>query len=69
MTIHEVLVFMLYVIDTSITAVLCCVTCTDLLEKWEVPPLSEVNKQLDKLDRALRKQDDAVGELRWSLLC
>ena len=36
----------------------------ELLEKWEVPPVSEANKKLEKLGREMNKQNDTLDELR-----
>lgn len=38
--------------------------CIELLERWEVPPVSEANKKLERLEREMKKQNDALEELR-----
>ena len=36
----------------------------ELLERWEVPPVSEANKKLERLEKEMKKQNDALEELR-----
>lgn len=36
----------------------------EVLEKWEVPPINEVNKRLDKMERAAKRQETLIAELR-----
>ena len=38
----------------------------DVLEKWEVPPINEVNKKLEKIDKTVRKQEEVIEELRYA---
>ena len=47
-----------------ITAEYIYVHYVDELEKWEVPPINEVNKKLEKIEQALKRQDDVIEELR-----
>ena len=37
----------------------------DVLERWEVPPINEVNRKLERIDRAVRKQEEALEDLRY----
>eukprot|EP00731_Ephydatia_muelleri_P001088 Em0001g1088a len=37
---------------------------SEVLEKWEVPPINEVNKRLDKMERAAKRQETLIAELR-----
>ena len=36
------------------------------MEKWEVPPINEVNKKLEKIDKTVRKQEEVIEELRYA---
>ena len=36
----------------------------EVLERWEVPPVSEANKKLERLEREIKKQNEALDELR-----
>ena len=38
--------------------------CLDVLERWEVPPINEVNRKLEKIERAIKRQDEAIDEVR-----
>ena len=35
-----------------------------VLEKWEVPPINEVNKKLEKIERAIKRHDEAIEDMR-----
>ena len=37
----------------------------DVLEKWEVPPINEVNRKLERIERAIKRQEDAIDEVRF----
>lgn len=37
---------------------------SELLEKWEVPPINEVNKRLERIERAAKRQETLIAELR-----
>ena len=39
----------------------------DVLEKWEVPPINEVSKKLEKIERAMKRQDEAIDQMRLVL--
>ena len=39
----------------------------DQLEKWEVPPIDEVNKKLEIIEQAIKRQDEAIDEIRLVL--
>ena len=55
---------MLHVYLIIYTAEYIYVHYVDELEKWEVPPINEVNKKLEKIEQALKRQDDVIEELR-----
>ena len=42
-----------------------CIPYADVLEKWEVPPINEVNRKLEKIEQVIKRQDDAIEELRF----
>lgn len=39
----------------------------DVLERWEVPPINEVNRKLERIERAIKRQDEAIDEVRYVL--
>ena len=42
------------------SACLCIPPFKEILEKWEVPPINEVTKKLERLNRAMIKQADEM---------
>lgn len=42
---------------------LCIIS--DVLEKWEVPPINEVNRKLERMERTIQKQEESIDELRY----
>ena len=36
----------------------------ELLEKWEVPPINEVARRLERVSRAVKKQSDEVEKAK-----
>ena len=36
----------------------------ELLEKWEVPPINEVTRKLEKVNRAMKKQADELEKTK-----
>ena len=44
--------------------IIICYCYTAELEKWEVPPINEVNRKLEKIERAIKRQDEAIDDLR-----
>ena len=45
----------------------------ELLEKWELPPINEVTRKLERVNRAMKKQADELEKSKWAhgtpLLC
>ena len=39
----------------------------DVLEKWEVPPINEVNRKLKKIEISLKRQEESIDEVRFVL--
>ena len=39
-------------------------TFAAVLEKWEVPPINEVNRKLEKIERAIKRHDEAIEDMR-----
>lgn len=37
----------------------------DVLERWEVPPINEVSRKLERMERSIRKQEESIDELRF----
>jgi len=37
---------------------------TEQLDKWEAPPLNQVSKELEKLFKQIKQQEDASNEFR-----
>ena len=44
--------------------ILQCFLVLDLLEKWEVPPINDVTRKLDRLERRIREQEDGVNRVK-----
>lgn len=40
----------------------------DVLEKWEVPPINEVNQRLEKMERTIKNQEKTIDALRNTVL-
>ena len=38
----------------------------DVLEKWEVPPINEVNRKLENLERSIRKHEELLDNFRYT---
>ena len=38
---------------------------TDILEKWEAPPINQVSKELKRLQKLMKQQETAYNELRY----
>ena len=38
----------------------------ELLEKWEVPPINEVTRKLERVNRAMKKQTDELEKTKWA---
>ena len=38
--------------------------CTEQLDKWEAPPLNQVSKELEKLRKLIKQQEDTSNEFR-----
>ena len=36
----------------------------DILERWEVPPINIVSRQLDKLERRIKEQEDSIDRVK-----
>lgn len=39
----------------------------DVLERWEVPPINEVNRKLKKIEISLKRQEESIDEVRFVL--
>lgn len=39
---------------------------SDVLERWEVPPINEVSRKLEKINSAVQKQEGVIEELRYA---
>ena len=49
------------------TKIILCINhnfCAAVLEKWEVPPINEVNRKLEKIEKAIKRHDDAIEDMR-----
>ena len=42
-----------------------CITLTDLLDKWEAPPINQVSKELEKLQKVIKQQEATHNEFRY----
>ena len=36
-----------------------------VLESWEVQPINEVNRKLERIERAIKKQNEAIDEMKY----
>lgn len=41
-----------------------CIHVTDVLEKWEAPPINQVSKELKRLQNLMKQQETAHNEFR-----
>ena len=41
-----------------------CSSPAAVLEQWEVPPIREVNRKLERIERAVLKYEETIDELR-----
>jgi len=39
------------------------------LDKWEAPPLNQVSKELEKVRKLIKQQQDASNEFRLATCC
>jgi ankyrin repeat protein len=40
----------------------------DILERWEVPPINIVSRQLDKLERRIKEQEDSIDRVKVDIM-
>ena len=40
---------------------------TEQLDKWEAPPLNQVSKELEKIQKLMKQQEDASNEFRLAM--
>ena len=38
---------------------------TDILDKWEAPPINQVSKELERLQKLIKQQEAAHNEFRY----
>lgn len=41
------------------------ITVPDLLDKWEAPPINQVSKELEKLQKIIKQQEAAHNEFKY----
>ena len=44
---------------------MCMHNITDILDKWEAPPINQVSKELERLQKQMKQQEAANNEFRW----
>ena len=50
--------------QTRICTCVCIIYVTDILEKWEAPPINQVSKELERLQKQMKQQEAANNEFR-----